>query len=134
MSMDKVLNQSVKDLLYGLFQSEPEIHGIGLYNTVGKLELSFHRTELAREALSYAIGAIIAKFGRQIIFHCHEEGDLGYFETTTHLVWFEPVSTNWILAYMLPLERGGKAMFLIENLKNTSQSLRYLLEKRKHVL
>lgn len=130
--MDNVLNQSTKDLLYGLIQSEPEIHGIGLYNTVGKLELSFHRTELARKALNHAIGAIVAKFGRQIIFHCHEEGDLGYLETPTHLVWFEPVSTNWILAYMLPL--GGKAVFLIENLKNTSQSLRYLLEKRQRMV
>lgn len=132
--MNKVLSQSAKDLLYGLFQSEPEIHGIGLYNTVGKLELSFHRSELAREALDHAIGAIIAKFGRQIIYHCHEEGDLGYLETPTHLVWFEPVSTHWILAYMLPLGKGGKAMFLIENLKNTSQSLRYLLEKRSRII
>ena len=132
MSMNKVWSQSAKDLLYGLFQSEPEIQGIGLYNTVGKLELLFYRTEFAREALNRAVGGIIAKFGRQIVFYCHEEGDLGYLQTPSHLVWFEPVSTNWILAYMLPL--GGKAVFLIENLKNTSQSLRYLLEKRQRMV
>lgn len=130
--MNKVWSQSAKDLLYGLFQSEPEIHGIGLYNALGKLELMFHRTEFAKDALSKAVGSVIAKFGRQIVFYCHEEGDLGYIQTPTHLVWFEPVSTNWILAYMLPL--GGKAMFLIENLKNTSQSLRYLLEKSRRFL
>ena len=131
MSMDKVLSQAAQDLLYGLFQSEPDIHGIGLYSTLGKLELLFHRTGFAKEALSQAVGSIIAKFGRQIIFYCHEEGDLGYLQTETHLIWFEPVATRWILAYMLPLE--GKAMFLIENLKNTSNSLRYLLEKRKRL-
>jgi len=132
MSLDKVLSQASSDLLFGLLNSEPLLEGIGLYSTLGRLELEFYRTGFAHQALNHAIGPVIAKFGNNIIFYCHEEGDLGYLETETHLVWFEPVATSHILAYILP--RDGKAVFLTENLKNTSRSLHYLLEKQRRML
>ncbi len=130
MIFDSIKSQASYDLLYGLFQSERLLEGIGLFTIMGKIEkkLVFFRTQFASSALQTIIGPVIAKFGNNIIFSSHTEGDLGYLQTETHLVWLEPLSSSYILAFILPLE--GKAVFLTENLKNTSQSLRYLLDKQ----
>jgi len=131
MTFDSIESQASYDLLYGLFQSEQLLEGIGLFTIMGKIEqkLVFFRTEFASSALKNIIGPVIAKFGNNIVFHSHSEGDLGYLQTDSHLVWLEPLSSSYILAFILPLE--GKAVFLTENLKNTSQSLRYLLDKQR---
>ncbi|MFW9916951.1 MAG: hypothetical protein ACFFGZ_15195 [Candidatus Thorarchaeota archaeon] len=131
-AMDEVLRQSASDLLYGLFQSESLLECIGLYSTTGRLELSWCRSQFGHKALNSAIGPIIGKFGMSMIAHTHEEGDLGFLRTDEHLVWFEPLLNTHIVAFVLPID--SKAVFLTENLKNTTQSLRYLLEKRRRLL
>jgi len=131
-ALDDVFRQAASDLLYGLFQSESLLEGIGLFSTTGRLELSWCRTQFGHEALNDAIGPIIGKFGSNIIFFTHEEGDLGFLRTDEHLIWFEPLLNTHIVAFVLPID--SKAVFLTENLKNTTQSLRYLLEKRRRLL
>ena len=125
------MRQAAADLLYGLFESESLLECIGLYEITGKLELHWCRTGFAQRALQSAIGPIIAKFGSNIIFYHHEEGDLGFIQTEDRLIWLEPVATSHILAFMLPV--NSNAVFLTENLKNTSRSLRYLLDKRRQM-